>query len=70
MKRVGTKQNLDYELEHGLDCGLYYMNWTSGSIIDSSMDWTVKDYECWRDLFQDLHVDFYPFFITWIDISV
>ena len=46
------------------------MNWTSGSIIDSSMDWEVKDYECWRDSFQGLHVDFYPFFITWIDISV
>ena len=24
IKRVGTKQNLDYGLEHGLDNGLYY----------------------------------------------
>ena len=33
IKRVGTKQNLDY----GLDMD---------SIVDSSMDLTVKDYEC------------------------
>ena len=40
-KRVGTTLNLDYGLEHGL-----YYELDMDSIIDSSMDLTVKDYEC------------------------
>ena len=63
IKRVGTKQNLDYGLEHRLDYGLCY-ELDMDSIIDSSMDLTVKDYECWRGLCQGLHVHSYAFLIS------
>ena len=33
---------------------LYSMDRT----MDLIMDWTVKDYECWRDLWQGLHLDY------------
>ena len=37
------------------------------------MDWTVKDHECWKRLFQGLHVDYtgsYAFFISSIDVGL
>ena len=39
----------------------------------STMDWTVKDHECWEGLFQGLHVDYtgsYAFFTISIDVGV
>ena len=44
------------------------MEWIMDSILDSSMDWTVKDSECWRGLSQDLHVHSYAFTIIYLSV--
>ena len=50
IERVGTKQNLDYGLEHGLDFGLYYE-------LDYGLYYRLKygfDSQSWRGLCQGL----------------
>ena len=50
IKRVGTKQNLDYGLKHGLDFGLYYE-------LDYGLYYRLKyglDSQSWRGLCQGL----------------
>ena len=46
------------------------MEWIMDSILDSSMDWTVQDYECLRGLGKGLHVHSHAFFIIYIHLSV
>ena len=44
-----------------MDDGLYNFGY-------SSMDWTVKNSECWRGLYQDLHVHSYAFVIIYLSV--
>ena len=46
------------------------MEWIMDSILDSSMDWIVQEYECLRGLGKGLHVDSHAFFIIYIHLSV